>query len=682
METSSDETVRDASGIMSQPTRNQPGDLCEYCKELATYDGLMQIQKKCIFKHDTVPAVFRKAQADRPCPLCKLIATGMTSPNCREQHSVVLRVPTLAGRRPPEYIWRNVGVGADCGGSGQSCDGWASRQLFLVTSDGKYLFIGAFCSVFGWRLAWLTKPTTDDPSQGVSDCKKPLSTAKGDRLFSEIRIRLEACERDHPRCAEPFLPFLPGRVIDVSPGVPGVDARLVVTAEGQRARYICLSYCWGGPQKITTTRASLPFLSGSIPVHETGVTIQDAIETTRNLGIRYLWIDALCIVQDDEESIQADVSNMACIYSNATVVIAAVNTSSSNQGFMYHNRSMDASWHQVLTGYRFPISLPSGLVANLELNFETRVEPNQEPLHARAWAVQETVLARRRIIFTTYEVFFECHSSSVELLRSSCLSYGSLLASSSHLRWAKAGTSFPPLSNWSEEFNQLLRRYTECRLTYPGDRLRAFQGISDTLGARCGSRFNFGILTSWPAMLTWRVQLLTLSRSPRAPGWSWGCLDDGVISHIVIQSGGDTDCGEGYSVPRHGADWEEGYSTSRLADDTDPWKLIVSGSIIHGKDWKEDHPPVFPVFEKSVVEYGRARRFQDVYHGYIAIDSYSVFSNPWNRTYLRLYGGKETDVALVLQRVDSGSTYRRAGIYWGPVFNKAWEAKQWEVALV
>jgi len=58
-----------AINIMSvQPARDQhePGDLCKYCKELATYDGIVQIQKKCIFRHDTVPAVFRRAQADRP----------------------------------------------------------------------------------------------------------------------------------------------------------------------------------------------------------------------------------------------------------------------------------------------------------------------------------------------------------------------------------------------------------------------------------------------------------------------------------------------------------------------------------------------------------------------------------------------------------------------------------------
>ena len=172
----------------------------------------------------------------------------------------------------------------------------------------------------------------------------------------------------------------------MSPGIPGVNARLVVvSAEGQRARYICLSYCWGGPQKITTTRASLPSLSGSIPIHKISATIQDAIKITRNLGIQYLCIDALCIVQDDEDSIQAEVSNMASIYSNATAVIATVNASNSNQGFLYHNRNMDASWHQVLTGYQFPISLPSsGTVANIELNFETRVEISQEPSTQRA----------------------------------------------------------------------------------------------------------------------------------------------------------------------------------------------------------------------------------------------------------------------------------------------------------
>jgi len=74
-------------------------------------------------------------------------------------------------------------------------------------------------------------------------------------------------------------------------------------------------------KQVTTTKANLDEYMNAIPVDKLGLTIQDAIETTRRLGFRYIWVDALCIVQDDAEQTACEIKQMSSIYKNATAVI-------------------------------------------------------------------------------------------------------------------------------------------------------------------------------------------------------------------------------------------------------------------------------------------------------------------------------------------------------------------------
>ena len=111
---------------------------------------------------------------------------------------------------------------------------------------------------------------------------------------------IKECTETHPKCAGATLPQLPTRVIELrdEPEAP----RLFVS-NGLEAQYVALSYCWGpedpGSPHLITTRASFADHRCNIPLEPFPKTLQDAVRITRRLGIRYLWIDALCIVQDD-----------------------------------------------------------------------------------------------------------------------------------------------------------------------------------------------------------------------------------------------------------------------------------------------------------------------------------------------------------------------------------------------
>lgn len=110
---------------------------------------------------------------------------------------------------------------------------------------------------------------------------------------------LNECEQEHANCRR-CQKRLPKRVIDVGPSDGSVVPRLYLS-KGETANYIALSYCWGTQPTVTTTSKTMQKRIARMPIETLPRTYVDAIKITRDLGIRYLWIDALCTVQDCRE---------------------------------------------------------------------------------------------------------------------------------------------------------------------------------------------------------------------------------------------------------------------------------------------------------------------------------------------------------------------------------------------
>jgi hypothetical protein len=87
--------------------------------------------------------------------------------------------------------------------------------------------------------------------------------------------------------------------------------------------YAALSYCWGGFQQVTSTTAKLEQYQNRLDFRSFPKTIHDALTVTRSLGIPYLWVDALCILQDDEDDKAREIQKMGDVYSNAMITISA-----------------------------------------------------------------------------------------------------------------------------------------------------------------------------------------------------------------------------------------------------------------------------------------------------------------------------------------------------------------------
>jgi hypothetical protein len=147
---------------------------------------------------------------------------------------------------------------------------------------------------------------------------------------SKITNWMRLCEK-HKECHKSLDLKLPTRVLDV--GRTDKDKiHLYITTPEEEGQYVALSYCWGSEGNLTTKKADLKDRCESIELSSIPPTLRDAITITRKLHIQYLWIDALCIVQDDDDDWKNEVVRMAEVYSNASLVISATRSANVKQG--------------------------------------------------------------------------------------------------------------------------------------------------------------------------------------------------------------------------------------------------------------------------------------------------------------------------------------------------------------
>ncbi|EEU45276.1 uncharacterized protein NECHADRAFT_8562, partial [Fusarium vanettenii 77-13-4] len=140
--------------------------------------------------------------------------------------------------------------------------------------------------------------------------------------FGSIRKWLGECVDGHPECPGDTPRELPTRLIMVSPVEAEPSARLCETL-GKTGQYCALSYCWGGDQVHKTTREKYAAYLQELPYEGLPQTIRDAFQVARSVGVGYIWIDSLCIVQDDKEDVAREMAKMFQIYFNSCFTISA-----------------------------------------------------------------------------------------------------------------------------------------------------------------------------------------------------------------------------------------------------------------------------------------------------------------------------------------------------------------------
>ena len=361
---------------------------------------------------------------------------------------------------------------------------------------------------------------------------------------------LHTCVKTHKNCPKPRRTSLPTRVIDVGPP-DGSQKPYVLISNGKLADWVALTYCWGGRSsfvlrkdtpKLYRPDASLNFFPG---------TIRDAIIITRKLEIRYLWVDALCIIQDSHDDWAYESARMRDVYKEALVTIAAADSPTASHGIFHQRpspeRTCQIPWGGSSEQYVF-------MRPGTHLWDETM---RSSPLNTRGWTLQESLLAPRTISYGPQQMFWECPSCQTDeggrtteptqsyrgkrFFQDMVRSMGSANAKT----WRNLlglGPSRTPSTSTHDRWLDIVFQYTGRRLTNDTDVLPALSGLAMEFQRLTGDTYLAGL---WQKDL---VRGLLWDRFPlstaelngdfegekpsayRAPSWSWASINGQHVS--------------------------------------------------------------------------------------------------------------------------------------------------------
>ena len=287
--------------------------------------------------------------------------------------------------------------------------------------------------------------------------------------------------------------------------------------------YFALSYTWGDARKMgkehLQLRKETSWLREDGALADTNPkipqTIKDAILLTELLGKRYLWVDALCIQQDDKADRMAQIAHMGTIYSEALLTICAAAGSDANAGL---------PGLRTKAGSRYPQY--TEIVKGMKLVTTARPyhgSMRRSTWDSRAWVYQEKTLSKRLLIFTEHQAFFrcaralwyeDCYLEGLELSiqLSQPQAYG-LIADE------KPNPSISPYS----QYISMVRQYGQRHISRQDDALNAFSGVIQSLKPSFNGTFLWAMPESYfDSALRWtRMNHFPRRRRRGFPSWSW-----------------------------------------------------------------------------------------------------------------------------------------------------------------
>ncbi|KAK8220913.1 heterokaryon incompatibility protein-domain-containing protein [Phyllosticta capitalensis] len=268
--------------------------------------------------------------------------------------------------------------------------------------------------------------------------------------------------------AFPYLEEIPFgfRLIDV------MEKKVVRAPLQALFQYACLSYVWGNVKEFRATRKNIHRLKkpGALDHERVPATIKDAITACQHLGIQYLWVDRVCIVQDDEDpngEKRSQIKNMGSIYHHAAVTLVAIMSQ--------------------------PLKLSHPTKFNLEISEWAK----------RGWTFQEAILSHRLVMFAATDIYLEHDGAS-------SLSPEDL-------------APFAPFFHYIPSYEETVESYTKRELGDPNDILNAFDGVCSFWY----QKHEYGLpITGFHEAIHWYGYGTELPRRPSCghnifPTWYW-----------------------------------------------------------------------------------------------------------------------------------------------------------------
>ncbi|KAK8000982.1 HET-domain-containing protein [Apiospora marii] len=336
-------------------------------------------------------------------------------------------------------------------------------------------------------------------------------------IFQIARLWLQDCDTKHGRCRGNQSTAVPTRLIDV--GFQSTPVlRLMETSESllQDQKYVALSHPWGEKSlhppfcswrtDIHGDGHDVESFKRAIPFEKMPATFQHAVMVTRALGVRYIWIDSICIIQGKDGDFNEEASRMEDVFSGAYCVLAASRAAGMHDGFLGERRRR----RDFVTFSRSAAEKPFYVCEPID-DFSQDVL--ESPLNKRGWVLQERALARRTVYFTETQMYFECG----EGIRCETLA-----------RMQKLRI-----------FQDLYKQYSRLQFTRLEDRAVAILGLENRLRKAYRTDGGFGIFDDgldgglFHRSLLWRrgveqddkpnmqAIVFPVERRTAVPKWSW-----------------------------------------------------------------------------------------------------------------------------------------------------------------
>jgi hypothetical protein len=322
---------------------------------------------------------------------------------------------------------------------------------------------------------------------------------------------------------------MPTRLIDVSPTITSDGTESVTLVESrelptssEKVRYVALSYPWGGWNGFVTKKAHLVNAEHRISEKDLPAAVSDAIHVCRKSGIRYLWVDAICICQDDTNEWELEAAKMANVYGGCEFTISALSISKASESFLKERdfkplalgtaNASYGSWQDNTTLFlrRVPLSLSE------EFNFSS--------LNTRGWPLQEKILAPAVLHYGRDQLIWECNTHHLHSETGEREKGSELVIRLSDMQGSHSQLGIRAL------WGCILEEYTKRNLAYEKDRFIAISGIASKLreDGTYGGCYVAGLWeTDLESQLMWYVSdsAKTSSFQPTPnllfPTWSW-----------------------------------------------------------------------------------------------------------------------------------------------------------------
>ncbi|KAK1990725.1 heterokaryon incompatibility protein [Colletotrichum falcatum] len=470
---------------------------CLRCRLLLTEDGIKDLNSPRGLRHSSYADCC--ASATRGCEICFFIIVAIEKKR------------TTTHERDPEdvLIFRNRRSDMRPG----------ATPLGIDVLQGSFSSGAAAISIHPYA-------KQGDPAAGAIRRRPLQRDVKSKKAFSAARELYKACKESHKLCRYARDTVLPSRVLDL--GTAEAPAlKLYVNSTEEHGEYVALSYCWGGPQQGLLRKRTLSDMESGIGLESLQPTVRDAVAAARRLGFRYLWVDALCIIQDCDADKDREISKMAAIYKNAAVTVAAGTAERAADGFL------DAKGAAYLPEDGFRVPMPDGRRGTVHLRAEAHVP--RHALDKRGWVLQEFLLSSRMLIFSEYELLWQCKEVELRGVSGAGLEY---LQPQESLPWSVFdGDAEVVFGDGDLEkryiWRTVVEQYTLRRLGFKDDRLNALRGITRELETLWRDTNRFGLWTKWfVELLAWSKMgcdgggaARQTSREGRAPTWSWASVN-------------------------------------------------------------------------------------------------------------------------------------------------------------